>query len=190
MALRLSAFLLAAGLAAASVGAASAATFSFPTESSLDASSTTGTPTTTGYFFFLGHSISQSFSGTGLATIGSVDLELGLTYNSLDEDLGLALSLNGTEMGSFVFTPSDALGVYSFSLSGATVVGTGVSGDDYDVMLYVDMPVSSGAGSVAFATDYAGGLDLYAAAVPLPAGLPLLAAGLGAAGFVAGRRRR
>jgi hypothetical protein len=144
---------------------------------------TEGYPGGAGFFFFIGDNASQTFS-TGLTSVDEVQLQLNLGENGnyASQDLGLTLSVNGTDVGSTTYSVGDQSSHSLDFTFGPLASGTG----DWTLDLRVTTPVCSGCGAVQFGT-YAP-MTLISN-VPEPETYALMLAGLGFLGFAARRRK-
>jgi hypothetical protein len=179
--------LLAGVVAAAIAGAASAQTFS---GNILDASATWNADFTSlpdRYFFFDGSHVDETYSGTGLSSASTLDLDIFYSQNS-SQELGFTVSLNGTDVGTWsipagVGGPSEANLAYSFAPIAAD------PGDTFTVGLRVTEPVCVGCGNVDLNETFGSTVSISGAGgVPEPAAWAIMLTGF--AGMGAALRRR
>ena len=170
-----------------SVGASSAATLDFTTlGSGTIGSATASVPgadlTSEGGQFFVG---AGAGGNTICALTDAFNCQSDLTIDFLNIVSNLSFVVSGFDLGDFVsLTVSNSLGA---SIATIEILADGL----------VDLTAFSGIGSLFFddasiGAGYAYGdfnFDVGTATIPLPATLPLLLAGLGAAGLI-GRRRK
>jgi hypothetical protein len=168
--------------------AASGATYSdaFPSSgSTVIASVGVIDPGEFGYFWSVsrGDNISESFSGTGLASVSKLDLDFDVTRNVLSSGAftNWDVLVNGNVVGSWSWDSSDGTGNVTASYTFPDIVGSG----NYAVRMEVTNEVPGGAGSIAIG--FPGDLTLTGV-VPEPATFVLAALGL--MGMIAGRQRR
>jgi hypothetical protein len=106
-------------------------------------------------YWTAGDDIRESFTGTGIVSVDTLDLDFYLidsTYDVRDcvvGELSFDVSLNGTNVGSFSFEGGYAYGYYSFDLSFGfpRVYGTGATGDDYEIAITATSTVCEGGGA-------------------------------------------
>ena len=138
---------------------------------------------TTSVVDFLGTD-AASLAGTSVGNLmntvfvftGFLDLAAGAQTFSVGSDDGFRLTIGGQEISS--------AGTRGFTTTSATLdAGTGVT--DFELVYFEQ----SGKAGVEFSIDGALATAAVPAAVPLPAGLPLMALALGALGLGARRRK-
>ena len=108
-----------------------------------------------GYYWTAGDDIRESFSGTGMVSVDTLDLEFYLidsTYDTFDcivGELGFDVSLNGTVVGSFSYAGGYGYGYYPYDLNFVfpRVYGTGATGDDYEIAITATSTVCVGGGA-------------------------------------------
>lgn len=184
---------LATSALALATGSARAGSFStsFPTTAATVTAGGPGAtdPNAAGYFFRTGDGVSQTFTGTGLASVDEVKLDFNVPFNGLSGGGFVVFNaeLNGTTIGTYAETDSSGIGARHLDYTFAPITGSGT----YDFALVEVNQVPSGLGSTAI--DYGGTLTFRNSA-PVPeassaasAGL-LLALALG--GVAVARRRR
>ncbi|MDB2705391.1 hypothetical protein N9Y67_02495 [Pseudomonadota bacterium] len=138
-------------------------------------------------FWAPSHSVSESFSGTGINSLLGLDLSLGLNKNFLTggSSVNFDVLVNNTSVGSFFFSDGDKLGQYKFSFSFPEIIGNGT----YNLALQVLNTVPYGRGSIAFSegsTNFAT-LSDGVSSVPVPAALFMFVPAL--LGFMGLRRK-
>lgn len=146
-----------------------------------------GAPAFPGYYYFVGHDASQTFSLTGLTSVTGLDLQLnaGPDGNYVTEPLTLTFLINGSAVGTTTYNPGDPAGrLLSFVFS-PILDGT----QTYELTASVTGPVCVGCGAVNFSTDSP--FTLFgAAAVPEPSTWAMMLFGFGMVGFSVRRQRR
>jgi hypothetical protein len=167
-----------AGVSILASSAASAATYS----SNFSAMGSGGTG---GYYFFIGHTASQTFNGTGLASASGLELNLnGLDNgNYVTESLTLTFQLNGNTVGSTTYNPGDSAD-RQLNFSFADIVSAST---DYTLYAFVSGPVCSGCGAVQFGSNNP--FTLTSGAVPEPASWAMMIGGFALAGAAMRRRQ-
>jgi hypothetical protein len=132
------------------------------------------------------HTAPKAVADPVLTLAGQFDLSLGPNLISVDETLGAGA--NEVSVDAVAIAPGDPLGLIELfftGFTGFTIAGIGV-GMDCAAMLFVETPVSAGAGSAAFIPDLPGGLTLIgvSADVPVFAAPPRLPGGSGMLGLI------
>lgn len=154
----------------------------------VDFPSTTSTTTASAseFFFNPGHSVNETFVGTGITAATQLDLGLDLNWNNLFDSafVDFNVLLNSILVGTFTFNEGDSLGVYNFSFLFAPIVGNGT----YNIRLDVTNTVPGGDGSVGFSETNSTATIIGDAQVPAPATLALF--GLGLVGLGWSRRKK
>jgi hypothetical protein len=130
-----------------------------------------------GFFFLDTHFVQEAFTGTGLASIDSLDLHLIVATNQLNNGghVDFDVLVNGVDVGDIIFVQADGAGPKDFSFGFASIAGAG----DYTLRLDVKNNVPTGLGSVSFGLTGSTATLESAVAVPVPATLGLLGLGLG-----------
>lgn len=173
------ALMVATPLSAASV------TLDFPSASS----TSTGSGANSQFFFSPAHTVTESFTGTGIADATMFSFDLFIKNINLKDGAFVTFEArtNMTVLGNFTFSEGDADGLYSFDFAFAD---PDPIGDDYSIGLFVTNTVPAGDGSIEL---FAGASTVTISdeagvnVVPLPATGLLLGAGL--LGLGAARRK-
>jgi hypothetical protein len=151
------------------------------------AAATAGDPFSPGYYYFVGHEASQTYMGTGLATVDELTLTLtpsGPHYNYATQPIGFTFYLNGFAVGTSVWNPGDSSAhALDFSFTPQSSAST-----EWTVLMAVTQPVCSGCGAIMFGGESP--LTLVGTGQTVPEPTTLLLLGVGAAGFIARFRRR
>ena len=131
-----------------------------------------------------GDSVEQTFAGTGLGSIDSLDLSLEVTQNVLSpgQFVNWEVSVNGTAVGLWGWSSVDGIGAFVRNFDFAPIFGGGT----YTIRMEVLNTVPGGGGSIALRYPGEAVLD---AQVPEPATLSLLLGG-GAMALLRRRRRQ
>jgi chitodextrinase len=140
-----------------------------------------------GYFWdwTRGDRITETFTGTGLYDVTSLDIEFEVTRNVLVSNryVDWNVFLNGTAVGGFTWSEADGTGTVNLSYTGFTpIVGNGT----YTISMEVANTVDPGYGSIAIG--YAGSATLTGNSVPEPMMLSMF--GVGILGVWLRRRRK
>lgn len=120
-----------------------------------------------------GHSVTETFTGTGLASITGLDLSFNVTWNNLNSGASVdwAVLVNGTGVGVWSWSQPDGTGPVNLSYLFPSIAGGGT----YTIRMAVTNEVPSGRGSIAIG--YPGSATLYGTAIPEPATLLLVSVG-------------
>lgn len=184
--MRIRQYLLATVTASCLYGIQAQAAFiaDFPSAGSTAVASVGNLGTGFGYFWSAagGDMIQQTFTGTGLAAVGELDLSFPITDNYLSPgaEVDWSVLLNGVQVGGWVWKDTDGVGQLTKSYTFAPIQGLGT----YNLAMEVINEVPSGEGSIAV-----GFGTMTVAAVPEPS---TVIAGLGALGMLGllGYRKR
>jgi hypothetical protein len=116
----------------------------------------------------------QDFTGTGLGSANALTLNLFYNDNGLatGNPLDMAVSLNGTLVGTFIINPGDA-GFNSYAFNFAPITGPA-----YDIKMLATNTIGSELGSVSM-DDSGTESNAVLSGAPEPGTLCLLAGGLG-----------
>jgi len=140
-----------------------------------------------GYFWswVRGDRITETFAGTGLYDVTSLDLEFEVTRNVLVSGryVDWNVFVNGISVGGFIWSEADGTGTVNLSYTGFTpIVGNG----SYTISMEVANTVDPGYGSIAIG--FPGSATLTGRSVPEPIMLSMF--GVGILGVWLRRRRR
>jgi len=95
-----------------------------------------------------GDSITQTFTGTGLASVNELDLVLPITQYGLQVPVDWNVKVNNQLVGSWVWTPGASTGQLDVTYRFPDIVGA----DSYTVSMQVSNEVPPGDGSIAIGT--------------------------------------
>lgn len=146
-----------------------------------------GTQGADGYYFFTGHTATQTFTATGLSSVSQFELSLmgGLYGNYVTEPLSLTFQINGVDVGTTTYNPGNpANRLLSFIFGPINSAST-----DYTLSAFVSDPVCGGCGAVQFGTGNAFRLTA-ASAVPEASTWAMMLLGFGAIGYAVRRSRK
>jgi hypothetical protein len=139
-----------------------------------------------GYFWSWtrGDRITETFAGTGLYDVSSLDLTFEVTRNVLNRGayVDWNVFLNGTSVGGFIWSEADGTGTVNFVRTFSPIVGNGT----YTISMEVANTVADGYGSIAIG--FPGSATLTGRAVPEPMMLSMF--GVGILGVWLRRRRK
>lgn len=180
---------LAASLSLSAGAHASVFPIAFPSSSTSYFSATNGSGTIpsggeSAFMWTTGDNISQTFTGTGLATVGEFSDDFQI-QNFLFENETVDVSINGTNIGSFEVLADGGSGAFQtvdFSSYFALIPGAG----DYTVAMTLTNTIDLGSGSIAFLD---GGVGAFNSAAPEPETWALMLAGIGGVGATLRSRR-
>ncbi|MCF2145543.1 hypothetical protein IQ276_003550 [Desmonostoc muscorum LEGE 12446] len=169
---------------------ASAASFSaeYPSSNStVIASLGEITPGEFGYFWSVqrGDSITETFSGTGLNSVDSLDLNFNISQNflALDTSVLWDVLVNGIDIGDWSWSDADGIGNFSQSYIFPEIIG----GGNYTISMNVLNEVPRGFGSIAIQT---GTATFSTKAVPEPNYMLGLVLTLGMFGVTSSLKRK
>ncbi len=167
-------------------------TVAFPSASSAVVDSGVNDSSQAAYFWSAarGDSITETFSNTGLTSVGKLDLGVNVTQNFLSAGAQVAWNvlLNGTVVGSWAWSDTSGTGPLFQSYTFAPITGGGT----YTLRMEVTNEVPAGDGSIALGLP--GSVTLTGESgisqVPEPSSLALLGGGALLLGGALRRRRR
>lgn len=173
------------GVAVAFIGMLSSANVQAVSVAFPSASSTINASAGT-YFFLSSHSVSETFTATGLPSLTSLGLHLDLATNSLvnGAHVDFDVLVNGVDVGDISFARTAGTGAFDFLFNFLSIAGLG-GGDDYNLLLDENNNVPGGEGSISFDQVNSTATLNGSGTVPEPGTIVL--AGLGLLGL-AGRR--
>lgn len=168
---------------------ASASTFTaaFPSTSSIGVDDGPSTGQTTYCCFFVsGDSLTQNYTGTGLASVGELSFSIPVTsYLNSGSAVDFNVLLNGTLIGTTSWS-SIAAGTDSFDASFSPIASIA---DGFTVELLETNTIPNGEGSVALSEGSLTLTSAAAAATPEPSSMGLLATSLVSLGYIRRQRR-
>lgn len=132
-----------------------------------------------------GDFISQTISGTGLASVGSFQNSFMIENLTGGTDLSIAALINGTTVGMFDIVACNFcfdIQTIDVSFSFGAIAGAG----SYDISYVLQNTLASGGGSIAFLD---GGRGTLTGAVPEPATWAFMIFGFGAIGGAMRRQK-
>ena len=181
---------LAASLSLAAAAQASTYVIAYPSSSTSYDSATNGSGTIpsggqSAYMWTAGDNISQTFTGTGLASVNAFNDSFQI-QNFLFENETVDVSINSVVIGSFTALSDGGSGAdqtVNFSSSFAPLTGSGT----YTVTMTLQDTIPGGEGSIAFLDGGTG--SLISGGVPEPAVWALMLFGFGGLGAMLRRRR-
>ena len=132
-----------------------------------------------------GDSITQTYTGTGLASVTGLDLSFTIPANFLNSGgvVDWNVLVTGTAVGSWNWTEGDGTGPVNRAFNFAGIAGAGT----YTLEMAVTNNVPPGEGSIGIGTT--GTATLVSGNSPEPATFGLIGAGLLGLGALARRRR-
>ncbi len=131
-----------------------------------------------------GDSITQTYTGTGLASISGLDLAFSVPLNFLNSGAAVDWNVlvNGITVGSWMWTVADGTGPVNLAYNFSSIAGAGT----YTIEMAVTNIVPPGEGSIAISNT---GLATLVSGTPEPTTLGLIGAGLLGLGALARRKR-
>lgn len=128
------------------------------------------------FFFQSSHFVTETFAGTGLASVSALDLHVDLGTNVLNSGafVNFDVLLNGIDVGDIVFTQASGTGAFDFSFGFASILGGGT----YTITFDETNTVPVGQGSISFDLANSTATLTESAAVPEPGTLALVVAAL------------
>ena len=138
-------------------------------------------------FFNVGDSVTQTFTGTGLASVNTLDLSIPVPFNPLHSgnEVDFNVLLDGTIVGTLIRTSAQGTGTAAFDALFPAISGPGGT---YTVEILETNNVPGGGGSIGLNFGTVTLDDVTS--VPEPGSLTLIAGGLLGAAMLRRRQKR